>query len=733
MPRGMFLLLLTALGAVSVANSAVISCPAVAGYTFYRLQEVPAAYTIQTLTVTTPATIATTCASTMSCNAFTTLGELLIVPMKPVFTQMDVVDATLTNCDGIYVAASSTRSLTGLDPTKVSLSAITTAGNKSARNMNAAIAAANNVKTQLNGKNVKTMTTTDLASAFKAAVTPQAQANDTIGSYTLTDVMAAITDPAWDSRNVVNGSTYNFISSVKDQGSCGSCVSFAVTSTAEAAVATVSKMTTNTNDYSEQWLFFCGVTTSVPTCNTGWYGGAAVSVIASKNIPYEINYPYVPSSTTPCALKSSPEIRAGGSFSWTSYADLTLAKAHIRNYGSVTTYFAVFNDFFYWSATSAPYAWDGVSPLAGYHQVTVVGYDDTGSYWIVKNSWGTGWGDKGYIRMSYSNGCGLMSGDGDNIIGMTWTPSGVSSPPPPPPPMSPPPPSPPPPKSPPPPPPPSPSPKSPPPKVSPSPPPNVRVSPSPPPLKSPPPTLSPPPPTLSPPPPLRSPPPPPVSSPPPPVPFCGDGICRGNETCSSCPSDCGTCAVCGDGKCNGGETCLTCLKDCGILQSNGNRTCCGDGICSAGETNALCSSDCPLNVCKRNGICEYSAGERCYNSATKTGCLDCGYCSSAYYCGDGKCTRTRSYSEGCYTCAKDCGACSSANGAGSTPNSGLYCGDGICNNGETKDTCPRDCHGPSALCYPAPGTPYTSEVSGNSGNVNCNSNASGRRMLSVNA
>ena len=34
------------------------------------------------------------------------------------------------------------------------------------------------------------------------------------------------------------------------------------------------------------------------------------------------------------------------------------------------------------------------------------------------------------------------------------------------------------------------------------------------------------------------------------VPSCGDGTCGADETCMSCPVDCGSCGGCGDGSCD---------------------------------------------------------------------------------------------------------------------------------------------------------------------------------------
>jgi hypothetical protein len=71
--------------------------------------------------------------------------------------------------------------------------------------------------------------------------------------------------------------------------------------------------------------------------------------------------------------------------------------------GPMVAGMAVFNDFF--SYRTGVYR-HTTGALAGYHAVSVVGYDDTQQCWICKNSWGPGWGDSGWFRIGYGE-CGM--------------------------------------------------------------------------------------------------------------------------------------------------------------------------------------------------------------------------------------------------------------------------------------------------------------------------------------
>jgi C1A family cysteine protease len=73
----------------------------------------------------------------------------------------------------------------------------------------------------------------------------------------------------------------------------------------------------------------------------------------------------------------------------------------LENYGPMVVVLNVPDDMFYY--TSGIY-----EPIDGWgaepnHAVVLVGYNDTGGYWIIKNSWGEGWGEDGYGKVKYGN------------------------------------------------------------------------------------------------------------------------------------------------------------------------------------------------------------------------------------------------------------------------------------------------------------------------------------------
>lgn len=48
------------------------------------------------------------------------------------------------------------------------------------------------------------------------------------------------------------------------------------------------------------------------------------------------------------------------------------------------------------------YQGTGHSPFTGLHAVTIIGYDASKQYFIVENSWGSSWGDRGYFALPYN-------------------------------------------------------------------------------------------------------------------------------------------------------------------------------------------------------------------------------------------------------------------------------------------------------------------------------------------
>ncbi len=176
------------------------------------------------------------------------------------------------------------------------------------------------------------------------------------------------------------------ITSVKNQGSCGSCWAFAM-------VACVEAIHGGNMDLSEQHLVSCCKSSS--GCNGGYIGSTG-QWIRSNGVVQERAYPYQ-GKTGSCDSNKTKGAKVFVRGVQNLYSDSSI-KSMINRGVPVDTGMKVYSDFMHYKGgvyrhTSGSYK--------GGHAVAIVGYDDNNGCWIIKNSWGTGWGERGYVRMAY--------------------------------------------------------------------------------------------------------------------------------------------------------------------------------------------------------------------------------------------------------------------------------------------------------------------------------------------
>jgi hypothetical protein len=98
-------------------------------------------------------------------------------------------------------------------------------------------------------------------------------------------------------------------------------------------------------------------------------------------------------------------------------SNITTMKHALIDHGPLIICIHFWIDFFF--TPGKIYKHHNGQPVGG-HVVTIVGYDDNESCWIVKNSWGTKWGQQGWFKMAYDadmisgwySGSGVMYVDG---------------------------------------------------------------------------------------------------------------------------------------------------------------------------------------------------------------------------------------------------------------------------------------------------------------------------------
>jgi len=199
-------------------------------------------------------------------------------------------------------------------------------------------------------------------------------------------------DAAFDWRNK-DGK--NWVTPVRSQGSCGSCWAFSAIGAVESAVL----IYTNEIDIdlSEQHLI--SSCCSAGSCSGGWPDWA-LDYVRDTGVPDETCFPNIAKNCAcdPCA---GWQDRA---WQITDHVYVQPTKEDfkfaLQKHGPLSVVLTVPNDWYYYRA--------GVyTPVANVgwanHAVLLVGWDDSDGCWIIKNSWGKGWGESGYARVKYGD------------------------------------------------------------------------------------------------------------------------------------------------------------------------------------------------------------------------------------------------------------------------------------------------------------------------------------------
>ncbi len=204
--------------------------------------------------------------------------------------------------------------------------------------------------------------------------------------------------PLVDWRHADGGNySGNYITAVGDQGNCGSCVAFGTCSTLESRVKIQKKDPNYDIALSRAHLFFCGTTDG---CENGWTPAFALKRCRDAGIGEEREFRYKPKQLKCFEIKSIIKVPR-----WRKVADSGSRKEALRLRGPVIGGMVVYSDFlWYRSGVYRPTTTEDV----GLHCVCVIGYDDDNACWIIKNSWGTAWGEGGFARVGYGS-CGLDS------------------------------------------------------------------------------------------------------------------------------------------------------------------------------------------------------------------------------------------------------------------------------------------------------------------------------------
>lgn len=187
------------------------------------------------------------------------------------------------------------------------------------------------------------------------------------------------------------------VTPVKNQGQCGSCWAFSATETLESRFA----LATNEDApiLGPQQIVSCAVIPGAGGCNGGLQTIAFNYTEHAGGLTSEANYPYTAQTGTCDPSKIKPVVTNTGFVALKQNDYTALMTAGAAGPTAISVAAGGLGWQFYTSGV-----FTGGLFGCGFqvdHAVQLVGYgvDNSVMYWLVRNSWGSGWGESGYIRI----------------------------------------------------------------------------------------------------------------------------------------------------------------------------------------------------------------------------------------------------------------------------------------------------------------------------------------------